>query len=139
MQELTPSWREAFVRLAAEQRSSLPSPLVGQGAREPCGWSATIDGSMSSASAIVAALPGSWELDCYEEEELLDAAGEGIDLEWTAELWIAEDERAIFACVDHWQAGLIGTLTVFADEAAFSEMRATLRERDRSELARARA
>ena len=34
----------------------------------------------------MAALPGDWELDRYEEEELVDAAGEGIDLEWTSEL-----------------------------------------------------
>ncbi|MGZ3455562.1 MAG: hypothetical protein ACXWUG_04485 [Polyangiales bacterium] len=91
---------------------------------------------MSSASAIVAVLPGTWELDRYEEEELIDATGEGIDLEWTSELWLASDERAIFACVDHWQAGLIGTLTVFADEASFAATLGTLRERDaRSEVA----
>jgi hypothetical protein len=129
MQELTPSWREAFRRLAAEQRASAPTALSANA------WSVTIDGSMSSASAVVAALPGEWELDRYEEEELIDAAGEGIDLEWTSELWIAAGERAIFACVDHWQAGLIGTVTVFSDEAAFSATRATLRERERSEVA----
>jgi len=129
MQELTPQWRQAFHRLAAEQRASAPTAL------SPNAWSVTIDGSMSSASAVVAALPGEWELDRYEEEELVDAAGEGIDLEWTSELWIAERERAIFACVDHWQAGLIGTVTVFADEAAFSATRAVLRERERSEVA----
>jgi hypothetical protein len=129
MQELTPTWKEAFRRLAAEQRASAPTALSANA------WSVTIDGSMSSASAVVAALPGDWELDRYEEEELLDAAGEGIDLEWTSELWVAEGERAIFACVDHWQAGLIGTVTVFSDEAAFSATRATLRERERSEVA----
>jgi hypothetical protein len=124
MHDLTPSFRTAFVRLASEHRCS-PAQLDARGA-----WVLSIDGSMSSASAIVASLPGAWELDLYEEEELVDATGEGIDLEWTSEVWVSPDQRAILACIDHWQAGLIGTITVLPDQASFVQMRTLLAERD---------
>jgi hypothetical protein len=121
MPALTPAWREALDRLRVEQPILVPKS-------DPRALHAiAIEGSMSSASAIVAGFPGTWELDRYEEEELVDATGEGIDLEWTSEVWVCAQEHAIFACIDHWQAGLFGTLTLFADRASFLDRLSELR------------
>lgn len=114
MSELPTSWLAAFGRLVLEHRLPPASPdAAGR-------WRLRIDCAQCSASAIVAALPGEWTLERYEEEELVDATGSGIDLEWTSEVWLAPGERAILACVDHWQAGLCGALELHPTDESFA-------------------
>ncbi len=106
-------WSTAFERLVGEHRATV---------RTSDGTCAvTFDCAFTTAEQILAIVPGVWTLIEHEERELIDFTGSPVDVELTYELWACDGERAIFTCVDHWQAGLLGTLCIYANDALYHD------------------
>jgi hypothetical protein len=103
-------WTTAFHSLVDLHRASPPR-------RDEHGtWTLAFDCVMSSAPRILGELPGVWTLVEHEEREL-----GGVDSALVSQVWACDAERAVFACIDHWQAGLFGTLRVYAVDARYAE------------------
>lgn len=106
-------WSTAFEELVTKHRAKVRT------ADGVC--AVTFDCVMSSAQTILAIVPGVWTLIEHEERELIDFTGSAVDIELTYELWACDGERAIFTFVDHWQAGLLGTLCIYATDALYHD------------------
>lgn len=106
-------WSTAFDRLVAEHRATV---------RTSNGVIAvTFDCVLTTAERVLGVVPGVWTRIEHEERELIDFTGSPVDVELTYELWACDGERAIFTCVDHWQAGLLGTLCIYATDAEYHD------------------
>lgn len=114
---LSPAVAAAFEELVREQGASPPEDDNGTS-------HVRFEGSSATAASIIRTIPGDWTEDAFHETELIDGTGQGVDIELTSALWVHEKERAILVCVDHWQAGLHGRLTVYPDDASFVAARA---------------
>jgi hypothetical protein len=106
-------WATAFERLVEDHRAKV---------RTSDGVCAvTFDCAPTTVQKILAAVPGRWVLIEHEERALIDFTGDAVDIELTYELWASDDERAILTSVDHWQAGLLGTLCIYATDAMYQD------------------
>jgi hypothetical protein len=106
-------WSTAFEVLVNEHRATV---------RTRDGVCAlTFDCVLTTSRNVLACVPGEWTLIEHEERELIDFTGSPVDVELTYELWACDGERAIFTCVDHWQAGLLGTLCIYATSALYQD------------------
>lgn len=106
-------WSTAFDVLVREHRANV---------RTSNGTIAvTFDCVLTTADSVLRVVPGVWTLIEHEERELIDFTGSPVDVELTYELWSCDGERAIFTCVDHWQAGLLGTICIYATDALYHD------------------
>lgn len=106
-------WAAAFERLVAGHRASV---------RTSDGVCAvTFDCAPTTTRNILSIVPGAWVLIEREERELIDFTGCAVDIELTYELWACDGERALLTAVDHFQAGLLGTLCIYATPALYQQ------------------
>jgi hypothetical protein len=100
---MTPHWSIAL-RSLVELHRATPPRTDAHGSIQ-----VSFDGVMASSARILAELPGEWSLVDHDS-----------DVEWVSELWTCRGELAIFACVDHWQAGLFGALGIYPSKARYA-------------------
>ncbi len=111
MSTLQEKWRGAFEKLVA--KGAEPIKRV-RGA-----WVLRIDGKLLAVDVVLAALPAEFERRAQHWEEICDDSGECVEYEFEATVYACDAERVMFRFVDHWQAGLFGTVRVFDDEDAY--------------------
>ncbi len=97
----SPAWSTAFRRLVSEQKTD-PPHLCDTGE-----WHVPLVGAGRPA-AILALLPGTWELVGARDDEDL-----------TTTVWSSVDERGVVTCLDHFQAGLFGSVVVYPSPRTF--------------------
>ena len=122
--DISDEWRAAFATLEKAEGANA-ALLLGSGA-----WHQSFECLGGSTRGLPTLLPGAYEQIVREEEDLLDGNGDAIDVELATEVWVCESERALLSCVDHWQAGLCGGLTVFPTLELLQKATAEAMERD---------
>ena len=100
---MTPHWSTAL-RSLVELHRGAPPKVDAHGT-----ITVQFDGVMASSARLLAEVPGEWTLVDRDS-----------DVEWLSELWTCRDELAVFACVDHWQAGLFGALAIYKSRARYA-------------------
>jgi len=83
----------------------------------------------TDAHRIASVFGARFELEHYDEDEMIDNTGEGVDIETATRVDVCAEHRAILESVMHWQAGFCGTLTVHPDRGSYDAALRTLEER----------
>jgi hypothetical protein len=83
---------------------------------------------MVDLAELLASAPRAFETERVEEAPLVDATGSDVDIEQTTGLVVCPPLRAAVAYIDHWQAGLFATLTVFGTQRGFDDAMTRARE-----------
>lgn len=115
--DLSPTWQTAFRLLERHDRAE-PAERRADGT-----WTQELSCISASPAAVIARLPGTWVQIHEALEDMLDGTGSAIDVETEQALWACDEERALFHYVDHWQAGLLGRIHVFPDDASYRRAR----------------
>ena len=88
------------------------------------GWKVSVACSLHEIDHFLNHAPASFTELERRERELLDAWGQGVDIECTSGLFESAEQRALLDWQDHWQAGLFFTLSVFRDDRSWAQARA---------------
>ena len=97
------------------------------------GWKVSVACSLHEIDHFLDRAPGSFTELERREQELLDAYGQGVDIECTSGIFASPDQRALLDWHEHWQAGLFFTLSVFSDTGSWERAQAELLADTRAE------
>ena len=97
------------------------------------GWKVSVACSSKDLAHFLDRAPGSFTELERREQELLDAYGQGVDIECTSGIFASSDQRALLDWQEHWQAGLFFTLSVFSDTGSWERAQAELLADTRAE------
>ena len=82
-------------------------------------WSMSVSCSLSNSSRLLGRAPVAFTSRFSGREPMYDGTGEDIDDEATFGVEANDEARALLTWTDHWQAGLVATLIVYATREEF--------------------
>ena len=122
-------WSKAFAAIA-EREGIDPASQGVDGT-----WWLSVDCALSSVGSLLAMLPAELELAHEDAEEMFDDTGAGVDWESISRVLVSRCDRVILSTVEHWQAGLCASLSLYGSVKAFDEALATLVQEREEEAA----
>lgn len=118
MTALPRRWREAMAELRALLERADRVAGGAQLGEDLGGRRVTVDCSTAKVDAMLAVLPGEFDLRHGYTRELHDGAG-AVDTEYDHRVYACDAERALLVATDHWQSGLHASVTVYETEGEY--------------------
>jgi hypothetical protein len=124
---MDPRWKATVERFLAEDGE-------GPTTHEDCSWSVSVNCTLKSISNLLRDAPADFETAYWGRDAMIDDTSNDVDDESSFGVEDCAAERAVVGWLDHWQAGLDATLTVYptrkAYEAGLRKEIASTREND---------